>query len=107
MPYSSSAYARLLFQLLFQERSGIALRFLLYHLFRGAGKQDLAAFTTAFGTHVDQVVGAFDDVEVMLDDDDGVALFHQLVQDTQKNTDVFEMKTGCRPVNIMYCLYPF
>ena len=86
----------LFLQFLFQERSGIALRFLLYHLFRGAGKQDLTAFTAAFGAHVDQVVGAFDDVEVMLDDDDGVALFHQFVQDTQKNTDVFEMKTGCR-----------
>ncbi len=54
---------------------GIALRFLLHHFFRRAGKQDLTAFTTAFGAHVDQVVGAFDDVEVMLDDDDGVAPF--------------------------------
>ena len=26
---------------------------------------------------------------------EGFRLFHQLVQDTQKNTDVFEMKTGC------------
>lgn len=42
-------------------------------LFGGAGGDDGATVLAAFGSHVDDVVGAFDDVEVVLDDNHGVA----------------------------------
>jgi hypothetical protein len=35
----------------------------------------------AAGAHVDQVIGVGDDVEVMLDNEDGVALVDQGVED--------------------------
>ncbi len=41
--------------------------------FGGACREDLAAFGAAAGAHVDEMVGAGDHVEVVLDDDDGVA----------------------------------
>ena len=37
-------------------------------LFRGAGGDDASAVFTAFGTQIDDVVGRFDHVEVVFDD---------------------------------------
>ena len=37
-------------------------------LFGGAGRDDLAATVLAFGAHVEDPDGGFDDVEVVLDD---------------------------------------
>ena len=92
MPYSSSAYARLLFQLLFQERSGIALRFLLYHLFRGAGKQDLTAFTAAFGAHVEDAVSHLDHVEVVLDHEHRVSCVDEALEHLDELAHVLEVQ---------------
>ena len=50
-------------------------------VFRCAGGDDLAAAGTAFWSEIDDPVGGLDDVEVMLDDHDGVALIGQAVQD--------------------------
>src|SRR6476661_1619994 len=41
--------------------------------FGWAGGDEVAAGVAALGAQVDQPVGAFDDVEVVLDDQDGVA----------------------------------
>src|SRR3954468_7186943 len=59
---------------------------------------DGAAPTPTFGTHVDDPVGGLDDVEVVLDDDDRVALLDQSRQNTQQLADVFEVQTGRRLV---------
>lgn len=42
-------------------------------LFGCAGGDEAAAVRAAFGAEVDDVVGALDDIEVVFDDDDGVA----------------------------------
>ena len=63
-------------------------------LFRGAGGDDAAAAVAAFGAEVDDVVGGFDDLQIVLDDNDGVAGVDQSVEDFEEFADVFEMQAG-------------
>ena len=68
---------------LFQQRLEILAReaaLCFGHLLRSALCDDQAACAAAFGAEVDDVVCAFDEVEVVLDDDDGVARIHQFLQ---------------------------
>ena len=60
--------------------------------FGGAAGEEATAAATAVGPHVDEVVSGFDDVEVVLDDKDGVAFIDQALEDAQKDTDVLEME---------------
>jgi len=53
------------------------------HRCGGTGDHDLAAADTAFRAEIDDPVGGLDDVEVVLDDDDGVAVIAQPVQHRQ------------------------
>jgi len=48
----------------------------------------------SFGPEVDDVVGGFDDVEIMLDDDDGVAVIDQAVEAHQQPIDVGKVQAG-------------
>ncbi len=50
-------------------------------LLRGAGRDDLAPAVAALGAEVYHVVGGADHIQVVLDDDDGVAGVHEPVQD--------------------------
>ena len=59
-----------------EEGSGVACGALGDGFGRASGKNGAAAATTV-GTKVDEVVGALNDVEVVLDDDDGVAFIDQ------------------------------
>ena len=47
----------------------------------------------SLGPEVDDPVRGLDDVQVVLDDDDGVALVDQRLQDGQEFTDVLEVQT--------------
>lgn len=60
----------------------------LGEVFGGAGGDDLAAILAAFGAHVDNPVGGFDDVEVVLDDDHGVAAIDELAKDFEQTADI-------------------
>ncbi len=74
-----------------EELGGVAfLRF--RYLLGGTCGKDLSAATAAVGTEVDEVVGTLDDVEVVLDDDDGVALIDQALQHAEKDADVLEVQ---------------
>ena len=64
------------------------------HVLRRALGDDLAATVAAFGAEVDDPVGGFDDVEVVFDDDDGVALVAQAMQHGKELFDVFEVQAG-------------
>ena len=55
-----------------QELSCVAVG-TLRHLFGGACHHHIATSLSSFGTQVDDVVGTFDDVHVVLDDEDGVS----------------------------------
>ena len=54
----------------------------------------MAAFVAAFGSHVDDPVGAFDDFHVVFDDDEGVAVFDEGVEGGHEFADVVEMESG-------------
>ena len=63
-------------------------------LLRRAGGDHSAALVPALGAEVDDPVGALDDVEVVLDDDHGVALVDQPLQHLEQLVDVGEVQAG-------------
>ena len=67
---------------------------LLGNEFRGARGENLAALFAALGTEIDDPIGGFDDVEVVLDDDDGIALIAETMQNDQQLLNVVEVQTG-------------
>ena len=67
------------FQMLFQKRTGIRER--MFHDFFGrAGGDDFAAARAALGAKINDVIGAGDEVEVMLNDENRVALIGQALE---------------------------
>ena len=85
------------FQFFFQESWRVAFLRLRY-FFRSSGCKHLTATSSAFRTDVDDVVGKFYDVEVVLDNDYGIALVHELLNNIHQNANVFEMQTRSRLV---------
>lgn len=65
-------------EVLAREGSGMA-----GDVLRRAGRKDLSAAAAAFGAEIDDPVGRFDDIEVVLDDDDGIPFIAQPVQDAE------------------------
>src|SRR6185369_14613005 len=53
---------------------------------------DPAAGLSTLRSQIDDVVRGLDHVQVVLDHDDGVAAFHQRVQDSQEFLDVLEVQ---------------
>ena len=58
------------------------------HFFRRSLRDDFSAATAAFRTKVDDMIGDFDDIQIMLDDDYGVACVRQLLQDVDQLLDI-------------------
>ena len=75
--------------------TSIALRAFGYFL-RGAGHYDGAAAAATFRPHIDDVVGYFDDVQVVLNDDDGVTLVNEFVEDFQQVADILKVEARGR-----------
>src|SRR5262249_34569234 len=67
-------------------------------LLRGPDADDEAAAVAALGAHVRDGVGGLHRVEVVLDDDHGVSLLDELVQDVEELLDVVEVETRRRLV---------
>ena len=65
---------------------------------RRAGRHDSPAAFSTLGSQVDHPIRRLDDVQIVFDDDDGVARVHEPVQDSQQLFDVREMQTGRRLV---------
>src|SRR4051794_2918195 len=63
----------------------------LRHLLGSAHGDDVSAPVAALGTDVDDLVGALDDVEVVLDHQHGVAGVDQTVEHDQEPLDVLEV----------------
>ena len=55
------------------------------------GSDNLPAADPAFRAKVDNPIGRFDDFEVMLYDDDGIALVPKFVEDLQELSDIVKM----------------
>src|SRR6267378_930563 len=62
--------------------------------FGRALRDDAAAAFAAFGAEVDDPVGLFDDVEVVLDDEHGVAEIDEALQDVEQLSNVVEVEAG-------------
>jgi hypothetical protein len=70
----------------------------LCDLFGGALRDHSTAAAATLGAEVDDPVGALDHVEVVLDDDDRVALVDQPLQHPEQLADVLEVQPGGRLV---------
>src|SRR6185437_13113902 len=68
------------------------------HLLGRAFGDDVTPAGAAFRPQIDHPVGGLDDIEIVLDDDDGVAVVAQAMQHRQQHFDVVEMQTGRRLV---------
>ena len=55
---------------------------------------DAAAAFAAFGAEVDDPVGLFDDVEVVLDDEHGVAEIDEALENVEEFSNIVEMEAG-------------
>ena len=75
------------------EEGGSEAFFTLGYLFGGACGKNLSAVTPTLRTDVDDVVGKLDDIEVVLDDDDGIAAIDEFLQHIHQDADVLEMQT--------------
>ena len=65
---------------------------------RRAGGHDLAAARAAFGPQVDDPVGRFDHVQIVLDDQHRVAGIDKVVQHFEQHLDVGKVQAGGRLV---------
>ena len=57
---------------------------------------NLAATIAAIRAQVDDPIGGLDDVQIVLDDQHGVALVNKALQHRQETADVFEVKASGR-----------
>ena len=57
---------------------------------------DLAAADAAFGAEVDDVIGGFDHVEIMFDNDQACAVIDQCSEGGEQFVDVVKMQAGRR-----------
>ncbi len=60
----------------------------------GTGGNHPAAPVAAFRPQIDDIIGGFDHIEIVLDHHDGVAVFHQTVQNVEQASDVGGMQAG-------------
>ena len=89
--------SRLPLQNLFEELAGVG-GFHFRDLLRRALRDDGAALVAAFRPEVDDVIGHFNDIEIVLDDENRVALVAKRLEDFQKLFDVGYMEAGRRLV---------
>lgn len=78
-------------QHVFEEFRRIALPS-CHNLFRRSRCYELSAAASAFRADVDEMVGHLDDIEIMLNDDDGVALVDEPLQNIEEDADVLEVQ---------------
>lgn len=64
----------------------------LHHLLGCATKDNLAAHGTAAGTEFDEVVAMFQHLQIVFDEEDGVASFHHGVEEVEDSLDVVEVE---------------
>jgi hypothetical protein len=64
------------------------------NLLRGALRDDAATSLAAFGPQINEPVSLFDDVQIVFDDQDGVAQVHEALQNVEQFSNVIEMQAG-------------
>ena len=79
-----------LFEQSLQECGGISVLTIRY-FFRGSCRENQSALPATFWTHVDDMVGQFDDIQIVFDDDDGIASVNQFLENVHEDSDVLEV----------------
>ena len=74
-------------------------------LLRRPGGDDGSAAAASLGAEVDEMIGAFDDVQIVLDDDQGISGVTKLVEHFQQEFDIGPMQA--RGVNSTQCINNF
>ena len=90
-------------QRLLQELGSVTYA-LLGYFFGGATGNELTASATAFGSHIYEVVGCADDVEVVLNDDDRIAFLYQTIEHAEQHADIFKVESRSGFVENVYRL---
>ena len=70
----------------------------LHQLFRCSGENDLTAVVSAVRPQIDQIVGCFNHIQIVLDEDDRISRVYQRLQDFNQFMNVCRMKPCCRLV---------
>ena len=69
---------------------------ILSDFFRCTAGNDCSASCTALRTNIYNIICCFDDIQIVLNDNDGVAAFSQSSEDFCQFVNIGKMKTGCR-----------
>ena len=103
--YNISHFSNLFlgFQIFPQIFSGIGL-FHLCNFFRGTGCHNRSAAISAFRSHINDLVRSFDHIQIVFDDDNGIAALRQTPQDLNKLVDILKVQSGCRFIQYIYRL---
>src|SRR5438552_15555086 len=72
---------------------------MLGDFFRRSHRDEFSAVYSALRSEIDHPVGELDHVEIVLDENECVALLEKPVEDPPQLLDVFEVKTCCRLVH--------
>ena len=82
-----------------QDRTQVASRVRrldLRHTLWGAQRHNVPASVPTVWPQIDDIIGSFDDIKVVLDDEHGVATVHQAAQNLEQALDIREVQTGRR-----------
>ena len=79
------------------DKAGCVAPLTFCYILGGSCSQNLTAITTAFGTYVDNPVGLFYNVEVMLDDDYRVAAVNKLLKQFSETCRLMKSVSGGGP----------
>ena len=90
-PFSIIHYS--LSKLFFQKLPRIACSASGY-FFRCTYRYDISAFVSAFRSEVDYIIGTFDNIHIMFDDDNAVSPSDECVEGIQQLADVVEVQSG-------------
>src|SRR5208282_4275524 len=64
------------------------------YLFGRAGGDDFAALIAAFGTKINEPIGAFDDVKIVFNDEKGAAGFEEFAESGEQLVDIVKVEAG-------------
>ena len=81
----------------FQKPAGIGI-FNFHDFLRRAASDNVTAFITALRSQINDIVGRFNDIQVVFDDNHGIAEFDKPVENSQQFLNVIGMQSGRRLV---------
>ena len=69
--------------------------FIFSYFFRCSGTNNLTALGSSFGSHINNMICHFNDIQVMFNHNYRISFIYQPVQYFEQYPDIFKMKSGC------------